>query len=205
MAQYANLKLQPVQPLDLTMKQSSAPPAVAAIAAHEAAPVEPSAQAIEETAPAPTQVESALPVAEQITTATQVSSRSGLTGLLHIIELQTLLTDIHIPHNVLRAGQPFEVCLTLDLTDIVASPDSELAYIASFYGQSLGESTRHTLGIAHGTIRPGDRITVRIGGRSLPRGIYRLEALVSVKLATGRDSPRQELITYKRGDPLEVY
>jgi hypothetical protein len=80
------------------------------------------------------------------------------------------------PQNFLRQGQPFSIRLILDLTDVAMPEDGVLSVKASIYGKSLEGHPRQTIGEANELITSTDRVSVNVEGRTLPTGIYRLEA-----------------------------
>lgn len=102
---------------------------------------------------------------------------------------------------ILCHDQPFNVRITLDLTEVVVSDNGPFDYTAAVYAKNLGGGPRQTVGEAHGTIAPKDQPTITMEGKPLPRGIYRLEAVSTLTL------PLSELgLTARlKGNLLQIY
>ncbi|WP_327697230.1 helix-hairpin-helix domain-containing protein [Streptomyces sp. NBC_00459] len=79
----------------------------------------------------------------------------------------------------LHADAGFDMTITLDLTaaDLRAE---RLAYHAIVVARQLGAKTRYTVASADGLV-PVSAPTIRLEGRGLPVGTYRLEAAVSLR------------------------
>jgi hypothetical protein len=124
-----------------------------------------------------------------------------LGGVLSLQALEAAPPDAASPRSILRHDQPFNVRITLDLTEVVVSDNGPFDYTAAVYAKNLGGGPRQTVGEAHGTITPKDQPTITMEGKPLPRGIYRLEAVSTLTL------PLSELGLTARleGNLLQIY
>jgi hypothetical protein len=136
-----------------------------------------------------------------------VSLTDSSAALLYVRKPQVVLSATHVPQNLVRSDQPYEVHFTLHLTDTATSPTSTLSYTASAYGWAVDQWTRRSMGVVRGTIKPKEEIIVSIRGASLPQGTYWLEAeaLVSLPLALHENSTNQGLQATVKGHLFEIY
>jgi hypothetical protein len=84
--------------------------------------------------------------------------------------------------TLLRAAQPFEVTLSLDLTN-VAKQSERIIYSAVIVARQLGGRSGRTLGSPCGLLIVAGTTTITIDAGGLPPGIYILEAAVSLRAA----------------------
>jgi hypothetical protein len=98
--------------------------------------------------------------------------------------------------QMLRAGEPFTVSLTLDLRQVSLPTQAGLEYMAVILAKPLHGGPRRTIGETRGTLASG-RAAIGLTSAGLPKGVYWLEAAVSlrepastrpVSLAAGRAS-----------------
>lgn len=133
------------------------------------------------------------------------AATAGLVGVLRLRKLEIVPPDAAVPCNTLRYGQPFDVSLTLDLTEVVAPGDVPLAYTATIYAKKLGGGSRQIVGEVLGFITLADKVTVNVEGMALPQGVYRLEAFVSLTSPGMESVPRRGLLAMLKGNLLQVY
>jgi hypothetical protein len=135
----------------------------------------------------------------------EADSRSAappkLTGKLHLQRLEMMPDEARGPRLTLGYGQPFTVDFTLDLTDVALPSDKTVEYTATVYAKDLSGGPRQTVGQTHGSVKSKDPMTIKLDGKPLPRGIYRLEAMASLALPTGESGPK----AHRAGDILRVY
>jgi hypothetical protein len=98
--------------------------------------------------------------------------------------------------QMVRTGEPFTVSLTFDLGQISLPTQAGLEYMAVILAKPLHGGPRRTIGKTRGTLASG-RAAIGLTSAGLPKGVYRLEAAVSVRettstrpvgLAAGRES-----------------
>jgi hypothetical protein len=126
-------------------------------------------------------------------------------NVLHLREIETVLYDALVPRHILPFDLPFGVRLTLDLTDMAIPDEILLNYTATIYGRRLGNRTRQTLGEMQGTLIPTDKIRLIVRGTGLERGVYCVEATVSVRLPAGESLPPADVTARMKGDPIHIY
>lgn len=193
LALYANPRLQPVGIVaPLTGEAESPAPIVTKS--------EPPKPEVEEVA-------TSAPVVDEIEPPAPVSHMNNAANPLHLSKPQIVLSDTHVPQNMLRTDQPYEVHFTLHLVPAMTSPTSTLNYTALAYGWTVDQWIRHPIGVVQGTIRPSEEITATIRGALLPQGTYWLEAeaLATLTPALQEISPGQELLATVKGHLFEIY
>ncbi|WP_427165492.1 helix-hairpin-helix domain-containing protein [Streptomyces sp. C1-1] len=143
--------------LDFIESRVAAPPAQGPHAAGERAP---------EPSPEPVAPEAGGQVAEPGDASGRHSVAPGLT---------LVLGDRHPLH----ADSGFDMAITLDLAAAAVHAD-RLAYHAIVVARQLGTKTRFTVASEDGLI-PVSAPVIRLEGRGLPVGVYRLEAVVGLR------------------------
>jgi hypothetical protein len=104
-----------------------------------------------------------------------------------------------------QVGQPFNVLVTLDLSDVIAPSDATLAYTVFLYAKTLGRGTRQIATERHGTLNNSDTITVQVGGTTVAQGLYLLKATVTLALQSGELAAAPDLIAIEKVGLLQVY
>ena len=92
------------------------------------------------------------------------------------------IVSLRPDRTLLRAAQPFEVTLSLDLTN-VAKQSERIIYSAVIVARQLGGRSGRTLGSPRGLLKVAGTTTITIDAGGLPPGIYILEAAVSLRAA----------------------
>jgi hypothetical protein len=83
---------------------------------------------------------------------------------------------------VIGRDQPFEIQLTIDLADVAGAQNLPLDCKASVYAKRLGGGARQLVGEIHQEIMATANLApVRVKAAPLPTGLYRLEAVVSLR------------------------
>ncbi len=157
--------------------------------------------------PAPPVIETAQPVAlvataAETTTLTPTTPTS-LSGTLRLPGLETILADVDDPRSmgILRHGRPFNVRLTLDLTEALVPDDTSLNYMAVVYAKGLNNKLHQTIGETYGPIAAEKMLNIIVEGMPLPQGIYCLEAVVTLALPPAE----QGLIAHSEGSVLQIH
>jgi hypothetical protein len=171
------------------------PPAVAEL--------ELAAPAAEVTEPVPPIVAPPGPKEDQISSPTAAIAEP--IGALRLIQLETIPTGSRTSQNCYPFGQPLDIRLTLDLSDINVPGDTQLSYRVSIYSKSLEEDSRHVVGETSGIVTYTDKFTVGIEGIALPKGTYRLKAMVILNPITTEPSPQSSLVVSKESDLLLIF
>jgi Helix-hairpin-helix domain len=191
------------------------------------APVEPFvsqvelvAPAIEITGPAPpvvAETELAVPSVEVTEPAPAVVTPSGaeeadipppvvaITGMprLHLIE--TISADTNTLQNFFARDQPFIVRLTLDLSDVRVSDDTQISYRVSIYSKSLEGHPRQIVGEISGIVTSTDKVIASIEGIALPKGTYRLKAMLILNPMTTKPLQQLDLVASQESDLLLIF
>ena len=92
------------------------------------------------------------------------------------------IVSLQLDRTLLRAAQPFQVTLGLDLTEVAAQSD-RLIYSAVIVARQLGGRSGRTLASPRGLLTVAGTTTITIDAGGLPPGIYLLEAAVSLRAA----------------------
>ena len=149
------------------------------------------------------EIASAIP--EAVASACATGARKDLLSVLHLSKIETIAVGAESPGSLLPSGQPYDVRLTLDFTDVAVPDYAPLNYTASICAKKLGDHTRQLVGEAHGSITPSEKASIRVEGTTLAQGIYRLEAAVSLTLTNEEASSRSDLTAQMKGRVLQVY
>lgn len=179
---------EPVQPVEIAVESASqVPPTVV---------------------PAPLAIVVSEPTPE-VTAATNRASppatTPGLAGVLRLRRLETIPANMNKPESALPYGRAFEVRLNLDLTKVTAPGNPLLHYSVTISARNLSGGSRQTVGEADGSIAFSDSIVLVVSGIALPRGLYRLEAAVTITPASGQSWPHSGLQAWLEGGLLQVY
>ena len=136
---------------------------------------------------------------------TPLMAKPSLAGTLHVPEMEMLGGEVSGPRRTLAHDEPFDVRLTLDLSELLVPGNAPLHYKTSIYGKGRGRPGL-VIGEAQGTIMPSDRVAITVGGNTLPEvGIYQLTATVILGLPTMKLVARPGTTAIVSGGLLEVY
>lgn len=136
---------------------------------------------------------------------TPLTAKHILTGTLHVPEMEMIGVASAGPRRTLAHNEPFDVRLTLDLSELLVPGNTQLHYKTSIYGKGRGRPGV-VIGEAQGTIIPRARVAITVGGNTLPEeGIYQLTATVVVGLPTMKLAARPGTTAIVDGGLLEVY
>src|SRR5216684_2853552 len=105
-----------------------------------------------------------------------------------------------LPHD-----QPFDVRLTLDLSEITVPGNTSLNYKASIYRKSRSDPSGQIIGETEGTIKRADNVTIDVEGNLLVVGSYRLAATVILSLPGTKPTPKPDCIAVIDGDRIRVF
>ena len=162
--------------------------------------VELAAPAVEVTEPVPPVVAS--PGAKE---AQAIPPVVAITGVLRLRRIEMVPAGTHIPQNCLPYGQPFDVRLTIDPSDLKVPADIQFSYRASIYSKSLEGYSRQVVGETSGVIAFTDKVTVSVAGSALPKGTYRLKAFIILNPVTTEPSQQAGLVSSRESDLLLIF
>jgi hypothetical protein len=126
---------------------------------------------------------------------------ADLANRLRLHELAAVLPNADSPCSMVRRNQPFNVRLTLDLSQMAIPRESPLDYTAAVYAKALGGGPRRTVGEARGSLTPPDLLTLTIKGTPLPPGFYRLNAIATLSSPSAEPNLAADL----EGSLLHIY
>jgi hypothetical protein len=116
----------------------------------------------------------------QIESRPQAIEMATSTGKPPLEEPASIPVQAEAASGVIVANQPFEVNLTLDLSEIVSPKKKPFNYKANIYAKSLKGPLHQTVGEADGQLEPTQPAIITISGNPLPQGLYRLQAVVGL-------------------------
>jgi hypothetical protein len=136
---------------------------------------------------------------------TSVAAKPALAGTLHLRDIKILAAGSSEPRRLLPHDQPFDVRLTLDLSEITAPGDTPLDYKASIYRKSRSDPSGQIVVESDGTIKPADNVTIDVVGNLLPEGSYRLAAKVILALPGTKPTSKPDIMAVIDGNRIRVY
>jgi hypothetical protein len=107
--------------------------------------------------------------------------------------------------RLLSHDQPFDVRLTLDLTDLAATREKPLFYSAVFHARSLSGESTQTYQRVNGKIEQRERPVIVLKGIYLIPGSYSLDAAVNIKMPNKAPISQNSLKINVSGGFLQVY
>jgi hypothetical protein len=129
----------------------------------------------------------------------------AVTGTPRLHPIETISTDAHIPQNCFPYDQPFNLHLTLDLSDVRTPGNTQFSYRVSIYSKSLEGHPRRVVGEISGILTSNEKITVVIEGIVLPKGTYRLKAFVILYPIMTEPTQHTGLVASKVSDLLLIF
>ncbi|MGZ3627946.1 MAG: hypothetical protein ACXWPS_03050 [Ktedonobacteraceae bacterium] len=127
------------------------------------------------------------------------------TGVPHLSLIETVLATAHTSQNFFARDQRFNVLLTLDLSMIRVPNDTQFSYRATIYRKSLEGRHHQVVGETSGIITSTHKVTLSVEGIALPKGVYRLKAIVILNLTTTELRPQNSLLASKESDLLLIF
>jgi hypothetical protein len=122
-----------------------------------------------------------LPPAESIPQRfTSSASPPSPINRIRLLEWKTFLNHTIQSSRNLPHDQAFDVNLSLDLTNASLTGIRHLDFTLSLCAKRLGNGDRQVIGEAKGTVPYANIIDLTIRNASLPQGLYRLEALLTL-------------------------
>ncbi|MCI0350156.1 MAG: helix-hairpin-helix domain-containing protein [Acidobacteriales bacterium] len=154
-------------------------------------------------APAAAPAEAAIKAATKAPAKAETRTALEWKGLARLQDLETIPAHGFQPSRDLRSGQPFDVRLLLDLSEIKSPQDAPLNYTATIYARGLDAQRNQTVGELRGTAKPTEKVTLKFEGVELPQGVYRLQATVKLTQTTKLNGSAASL-QYLDGGLLQV-
>jgi len=135
----------------------------------------------------------------------QVVAISEPIGVPRLSRIETVLAGAHTPQNFFAHDQPFNGHLTLDLSNVRIPDDTQFSYRASIYSKNLEGRLRQGVGETSGIVTFTHKVTISVEGLALPKGTYRLKAMVILNPMTTEPTPQSSLVASKESDLLLIY
>lgn len=127
------------------------------------------------------------------------------TQKIRLLEWKISVADTHQTVRYPPPDQAFHVDLILDLSQTSISETSQIRYTATLSAKKLGGGNRHLIGETKSTAPFDNTLKLSINCTALARGIYRLEALVNVKISQLEIEQQPDLMAFFESGPLQVY
>ena len=138
------------------------------------------------------------------TSPSSPASLSRLSGVLRLREFELIGVKSGSFRRPLVQNEPFDVQLTLDLTELKVPENTLLNYKASIYGK--GNRSGLLIGETQGSIMPADTVTVRVERNTLPEeGTYQLTARVIASLPARELRARPGTTAVIDGGQVQVF
>lgn len=128
----------------------------------------------------------------------------AITGKPHLHQIEMVSADTYTPQDFFAQNQLFNVRFTLDLRDVKILNDTHLNYKASIYSKSLEGHPSQMVGETSGIVASTGMVTVSVEGIALPKGSYRLKAIVILNLMTTELAPQTGLLASKVSNLLLI-
>jgi hypothetical protein len=119
-------------------------------------------------------------------------------------KMEVITSNNPSPGHILSSGQPFDLHLKLELSQVEASPGTLLDYSAKVYAKDLSRGTHLMIGAEQGELMYAKQASIKIAGNSLSAGPYRLEASVTLRLHNEAASATQQM-AFLDGGVFQVY
>ena len=127
------------------------------------------------------------------------------TGVLRLSQIETVLAGSYMPQNFFTHDQLFNIHLTLDLRNVRIPADTEFRYRTTIYSKSLEGHPGQVVGETSGIVTSTDRITVSVEGIALPKGTYRLKAILILNPMTTEPVQQPGLVASNESDLLQIF
>ncbi len=120
---------------------------------------------------------------------------------------ETRITSLETGHQsrILANNQPFEIDLSIDLSEVNMPAETEISYAVETYVKSLDRGIRQKIGETQGTINAPDIIEMKISNKGLQEGTYRINVGMSFNQSTTQPTDQPELAAILDAGLLRVY
>jgi len=128
-----------------------------------------------------------------------------LTGELQMAELVALAKDTGSPWHVFSHGEPLNLRLAIDATEVMTTAEAPLACTALIYAKCLGNGPEQKVGEARATVTPAEVLALNVEGIPLDPGTYRLKANIELSAPLAGATPPPSLQAFLDGSLLQIY
>ena len=133
-----------------------------------------------------------------------VTQRS-LTGTLHLRDMKIQIAGGTEPRRLLPHDQPFDVRLTLDLSECIVPDRKSLDYKVVIYRKTRSDPSGQIVVETEGTIEPAENVTIDVAGNILEVGSYLLAAKVILALPGTKPTSQASCIAEIEGGRVRIY
>jgi hypothetical protein len=133
------------------------------------------------------------------------SATAKLGDEIRLLGWKTLLNNTEQSSHSLPQNHPFDVLLNVDLNHSSIPTTSQLNFNVMLYARKLGTGTRQLIGITHKIQIFNSIVTLTVSHITLLQGVYRLEALVTLKLGEPEQRHAAERMAVLETSPLLIY
>ena len=130
---------------------------------------------------------------------------SGTTGRIHLLNLELHPIAHEGSKHSIRGDQPFNLRLTLDLTEVKNPANTPVRYSAVIYARGMGSYQRQVVGSSEGLILPANRIDIDVQSAGLACGVYRMDAIVLLSPPDQEPKPGSGPLAMIEGGLFQVY
>lgn len=131
--------------------------------------------------------------------------KDSLEGVLRVSKLETIQLDPNLPQHIAHTNKKFIVRVLLDLTELKVSPLIPLKCSVTIWAKKLGKAERQIIGNQERRLLPVEKTPCEVESIIPSKGIYRLEALVTLTPEAIALSPRSTIKAWLESGPLQVY
>jgi hypothetical protein len=129
----------------------------------------------------------------------------ALEGVARLSGLAAFERSTDNPLRLLRANQPFDVHLNVDLSEVAIPDGAQLASCVQLFARKLGEQARTLLGSLTGSINSPAVEQLGMFDLTLPQGLYRLEASADFIITAETDAPPDITAAVEMGQGLQTF
>lgn len=130
----------------------------------------------------------------------QSEPEKGLASQMQIREVIAFSPDTNAPFHLVQHNQPYNIRVSLDLSDIKMKTQKPLACKATVSVKDMASGVKLILGQKHRLLNPGES-DILLDGKPLPNGLYRLEGEVNLTSEEGKPGFKMA----KTGSFLQVF
>lgn len=124
---------------------------------------------------------------------------------IRLLKWTATLTDTNQPVRSFSHDQNFKVNLSLDLTHVPLSDESQLDITGTLFAKKLGSGSRKIIGEVQSLVPYAQVINLTVGETTLPEGLYRLEAFITLIPTETYPTAEDSIDATLQGGLFQVY
>jgi hypothetical protein len=126
-------------------------------------------------------------------------------GVLHLNQMEIIPEHPGVPCRTFNHHQAFDVRLYLYLADVDLSERGALSYSVSLVAMRVGAMRQHQYIKRQGRIAPKNHLDIRVKWPTLPPGIYRISASVTITSKDNNSLRPEEFTAFLEGGLYNIY